>query len=99
MDSKTTGIVSYLTIIGWVIALAAGEKTEYAKFHINQSLVIMLGSLIVSVIGNIRYIPFHGLISWAGGLFIFIVWLIAFIGACQGEEKEAPLIGSIKIMK
>ena len=44
MDKKTTGIVAYLTWIGWLIALLAGDK-EGAKFHINQALVILLFSL------------------------------------------------------
>lgn len=98
MDSKTTGIVSYLTIIGWVVALAAGDKSEYSKFHINQSLVLFIGFVIANVVGYLP-VPFMGLISWALGIFVFVLWIMAFIGACQGQEKEAPLIGSIKIMK
>lgn len=99
MDSKTTGIVSYLTLIGWVIALAAGDKSEAAKFHINQSLVLMIGFVIASAVGYLSFIPFIGFISWALSVFVFVLWIIAFIGACQGEQKEAPLVGSIKIMK
>ena len=45
MNKKVTGIVSYITIIGWIIAFLAGDK-EGAKFHLNQSLVINLASLI-----------------------------------------------------
>ena len=26
MDKKTTGIVSYITLIGWLIAFCAGDK-------------------------------------------------------------------------
>lgn len=40
MDKKTTGIVSYITLIGWLIAFCAGDK-EGAKFHLNQSLVFI----------------------------------------------------------
>lgn len=36
MDEKTTGIVSYLSWIGWIIAMCAGDKdSEYGKFHTN----------------------------------------------------------------
>ena len=49
MDKKTTGIVSYITLIGWLIAFCAGDK-EGAKFHLNQSLVLYLASLINSII-------------------------------------------------
>ena len=30
MDSKSTAIVTYLTWIGFVIAIAAGEKDEFS---------------------------------------------------------------------
>ena len=40
MDAKTTGIVAYLTWIGFIIAICAGDK-DGAIFHVNQSLVII----------------------------------------------------------
>lgn len=39
MDAKTTSIVAYITLIGLIIALCAGDK-EGARFHLNQALVI-----------------------------------------------------------
>lgn len=97
MDAKTTGIVSYLTIIGWVIALATGDKSEASKFHINQALVLMLGAVIASALSWLPY--FGNFLSAVGGIFIFVLWIISFIGACQGEQKVAPIIGTIKLMK
>ena len=40
MDKKTTGWVSYLGWIGWLIAFLAGDK-EGAKFHLNQSFIFL----------------------------------------------------------
>ena len=34
MDKKMTGILAYITWIGLIVALVAGDK-EGAKFHIN----------------------------------------------------------------
>ena len=48
MDKKTTGIVAYLTWIGLIIALVAGDK-EGASFHLNQALVIFLFAVFVCV--------------------------------------------------
>ena len=70
MDKKTTGIVAYLTWIGWLIALLAGDK-EGAKFHINQALVILLFSLL-------SIIP---CIGWIWGIFMIVCWFIGFIAA------------------
>ena len=54
MNKKTTGIVAYITWIGLLIALVAGDM-EGAKFHVNQALVIMLFSLL-SIIPCIGWI-------------------------------------------
>lgn len=88
MDKKTTGIVAYLTWIGWLIALLAGDK-EGAKFHVNQALVIMLFSLL-------SVIPCVG---WIWGIFMIVCWFIGFIAAINEEEKPIPLLGNIKIIK
>lgn len=89
MDTKTTGIVAYLTWIGLLIAFLAGDK-EGAKFHLNQSLVLVLATIVCGII------PFLG---WAAEIFVFVCWIIGFVGAIQGEEKEMPLLGKIKIIK
>ena len=88
MDKKTTGIVAYLTWIGWLIALLAGDK-EGAKFHINQALVILLFSLL-------SIIP---CIGWIWGIFMIVCWSIGFIAAINEEEKSIPLLGNIRIIK
>ena len=88
MDKKTTDIVAYLTWLGLIIALVAGDR-EASKFHINQALVIMLFSLL-------GVIP---LVGWIWAIFMIVCWFIGFIGALNGEEKEIPLIGEIKLIK
>lgn len=96
MDKKTTGIVAYITWIGWIVAFLAGDK-EGAKFQLNQTLVLWLVSIVNSFI--IANIPLIGWISFIIGIFIFVCWIIGLIGACKDEEKEMPLIGQIKILK
>lgn len=88
MDKKTTSIVAYLSLIGLIIACCAGDK-EGAKFHINQALVIFLFSLL-------SVIPCVGTI-WA--IFMVVCWVMGLIAAINQEEKEVPLIGSIRIIK
>ena len=88
MDAKTTSIVAYLTWIGLIIAICAGDK-EGAKFHINQALVILLLSLL-------SIIP---CIGWIWGIFMVVCWIMGLIAAINQEEKEVPLIGKIRIIK
>lgn len=88
MDEKTTSIVAYITWIGLIIAICAGDR-EGAKFHINQALVIFLFALLcwVPIIRGI----------WA--IFIMVCWVMGLIAAINQEEKEVPLIGRIRIIK
>lgn len=95
MNKKTTGIVSYITWIGWLIAFFAGDK-EGARFHLNQSLVILIGQLVTTVLA---WVPIVKYVAGILNLFLFICWIIGLIAACKEEEKEVPLIGSIKILK
>lgn len=88
MDAKTTSIVAYITLIGLIIALCAGDR-EGARFHLNQALVIWL-------FGLLGVIPCIGQI-WA--IFIFVCWIMGLIAAINQEEKPVPLIGGITLIK
>ena len=101
MNKKVTGIVSYITIIGWIIAFLAGDK-EGAKFHLNQSLVINLASLINSLLLSriLGIIPIlGGLVSWIISIVILVLWILGLVAAIKEEQKEVPLLGKIKILK
>lgn len=88
MNTKTTGIVAYITWIGLIIAVCIGDR-EGAKFHVNQALVIFLFSLLSGI----------PIIGWIWGVFIFVCWIMGLIAAVNEEEKEVPLIGGIRIFK
>mgnify|MGYP003290755365 FL=1 len=88
MDKKTTSIVAYLTWIGLLIAIFAGDK-DGAIFHINQALVILLFSLLA-------IIP---CIGWVWAVFMVVCWIMGLIAAINQEEKEVPLIGKIRLLK
>lgn len=90
-NEHTWGIVCYITFIGLIVTIACVEKekqTEYLKFHMNQSLVLCLFSLLCAV-------PFIG---WIWAVFIFVVWLLSLIGACEDRMYKVPLLGNIHIL-
>lgn len=96
MDKKVTGILAYITFIGWIIAICAGDK-EGAKFHLNQALALWICNFVISVV---TVIPILGwIIGLVGGLFVFVCWIMGLVYAIKEEEKEVPLIGKIKILK
>jgi uncharacterized membrane protein len=88
MNARTTSILAYITLIGFIIAFCVGDR-EGAKFHLNQALVIFLFSFL-------SWIPFIG---WLWGILMFIFWILGLIAAINGEEKPVPIIGGIKIIK
>lgn len=96
MDKKVTGIIAYLTLIGWLIAYLAGDK-EGAKFHLNQALVLAICNMANVIIGMIPIIG--GFLSSIISIIILIFAILGIVYAAQDQEKELPLIGTIKILK
>ncbi|HTD98073.1 MAG TPA: hypothetical protein VK668_02260 [Mucilaginibacter sp.] len=103
-DGKTAGIISYLTIIGWLIAYFAihqNNKTALGSYQLRQTLLFHIASMVVSwILGMIFYSLFltGGFfsalsLSWIVRVGFFVLWLIGFIGAINGEKKPIPLIG------
>lgn len=91
-EGKTIAIVSYITIIGTVIAFVMNQNkhNSFASFHIRQAIGVFLVGLIVNFLQ--RFSNF-GWVDWLLGAFVFVLWIIGLIGAIQGEEKRVPLLG------
>jgi uncharacterized membrane protein len=99
MDQKTIGWVSYLTLIGWIIGLVSyngsPEKSSLARFHLRQMLGLMLLSLAIFIISSILTVGMGRVGVMVGYLNLgtFVLWILGFIGALNGEEKLVPLVG------
>ncbi len=92
MDPKTIAIISYITLIGWIVAVVMNNpKRELASFHIRQSLGILA---LLAASGIVAIVPFIGwiaaVVGWLGGV---ILWIIGILGALQGEMKPVPFLG------
>ena len=96
MTKKTTDIVAYITLIGLIIALVAGDR-ENSKFHINQALVIWLAEIVFGIVAVIPYVG--SIIAAIGSILCFVCWILGLVGAIQGTEKPVPLLGKIKLLK
>ena len=90
LSKKVTGIVAYITWIGLLVALIAGDK-EGARFHMNQALVIWL----VGTVGSFLPDPIGLLIT----VYCFFCWILGLVYAAQEMEKEVPLLGKIKLLR
>ena len=99
MDQKTISWVSYITLVGWIIAIVSyngsNDKSSLARFHLRQSLGLML-TVIAIYIATIIFtmmISFLGLLLSLLNLGVLILWIIGLIAAVNGEEKPVPLLG------
>ncbi|MGB0890800.1 MAG: DUF4870 domain-containing protein [Flavobacteriaceae bacterium] len=91
-EGKTIAIISYLTIIGTVIAylMNMNKKNAFANFHIRQ----MIGIFILGMLNKyVIYDVIGSFFGWACGVLVFILWIVGFFGAIQGEEKKSPIFG------
>ncbi|MBR3053263.1 MAG: hypothetical protein IKG59_03955, partial [Firmicutes bacterium] len=97
-NDKAMGIIAYFTIIGFLIALFAGanngRRSPYLNFHLNQALVLMICNVITGVITGISA-TIGGLLSIA----LFVLWVIALVGAAKGEMKPVPVVGGFKLIR
>ena len=96
MNSKTTGVISYITIIGFIVAYVAGDK-EGAKFHLNQALVVGIIEVIGYIVGIIPVVG--SLLGWIIGIIWLIYAVLGIVYAVKGEDKALPVIGGISLLK
>ncbi|MBX9449751.1 MAG: hypothetical protein KL787_08565 [Taibaiella sp.] len=95
LDGKTTAIISYLTLIGLIIAFVQNseKKNPFANFHIRQSLGLMCTGLALSLI---NIIPLLGWIICIVGMFVLLVlWIMGLLNAINGKETPVPVIGNL----
>jgi uncharacterized membrane protein len=93
-QGKQTAIVSYLTIIGSIIAIFMNNETKnsFASFHIRQSLGIFLTFFLLGY--PVGYFD-SWMITASFWTFIFILWLFGFMNALNGEQKPVPFVGEL----
>ena len=92
-DGKTAAILSYIILIGPLIALSINSenKNSFASFHIRQGLgitILFIGlGLMVSNFNN-------GMILISMWIFVSILSMYGMLTAAKGEMKPIPLLGN-----
>jgi uncharacterized membrane protein len=105
MDKKTLSIVSYISIVGWLIAYFSfkgkTDKSSLEKFHLKQGLglgVLGVANFIIEAI-VVSIMPSLAIIFTVTGIAIFILWVMGIINASKEEEKPVPLVGGMFVDK
>lgn len=98
MDNKTLAIVSYITLIGWLVSYFNGKEkaNSLLKYHLRQSLGLLIVSIIINVLLNIVVVilPSLSVLMYVSVLF-FVLLIIGIINAANEVEKPLPIIGKM----
>lgn len=102
IDGKTISIISYFSLIGWIIAfvLYNNNKSKLAAFHIRQSLGLMIVAIALYIVMFIfLFIPVLGwiisILIYIALVGVFVLWIIGLVAAINGQEKPVPVIGNL----
>lgn len=85
-NARIVAVISYFTIVGWLIALIAygSYKSPLATFHLRQSLGFIVSAAVLS------FIP---LIGWLLLILLALFWVISVIHAIKGDFYLVPKLG------
>ena len=96
-EDKTVAIVSYLTLIGFIVAIVlnSNKKTKLGAFHLRQALGLLLtfvGIVVCDIV--LAFIPILGWLAilalWVA---IVVLVILGLVSAIKGEMKPVPVIG------
>ena len=102
-QGKTVAILSYVTLIGLIIAFVLHNdeknKSELGAFHLRQAVGIFATGVALSMAQFIFvFIPFLGWIINAASILcmigLFVFWILGLISAINQEKKEVPFVGA-----
>ncbi|MDL2252620.1 hypothetical protein LJC49_00910 [Ruminococcaceae bacterium OttesenSCG-928-I18] len=96
--NKNMAILAYLGVLILVPAISA-QHSPYAKFHVNQALVLLICEVILSVASSLLgyfllYIP-----TMIVCIALLVFWIMGIYNAATGKFQPLPLIGTIQLVK
>ena len=99
-DAEDNKVMAILAYIIFFLPFITGDwqKSPFVKFHLNQSLLLVIASFALSfVIGIVFWIPFIGwiiaLVLCLAYILIGILAILGIINAANGKTEELPIVG------
>lgn len=93
--NKILALFAYLGILILVPVFGA-KDSRFARFHINQGLILLLCEVACSVLSAI---PVLGFVFIIVNVMLFVLAIMGIINTATGKAKELPLIGKFKLVK
>lgn len=98
MDRKIISLISYITLIGWIIAFVVGndKKDSLISYHLKQGFGLFLSGIAVSIITSIVALissSLASIVSSVLGILLLIMLIMGCINAFKEQEKPLPFVG------
>lgn len=100
MSNKTLSILSYVTIIGWIVAYVKSKDLKpgstLVNYHLKQGLGLFIFSLVLNIaISIIVYtVPALYFLGYVGYVLLLLL-IFGIINAANQVEKPIPVIGKM----
>lgn len=99
-DVRRNRGISFLSYFGplFLIPYFVRNDSEFARFHSNQGLLLLLANMVVNVCASAM--PILGwLIRIIGSIFVLCGFVNGLVNVSKGLKKPLPIIGEINILK
>lgn len=106
-EGKIVAILAYIVwLVGiiWYFADDKMKKNNFAKFHVKQSIILVISAVVIWIaVGILSFIfvltiflAFLAVLLWIAAWILIVLWVIlGLVHAINGEEKELFLIGGL----
>ena len=74
----------------FLIPLLLCKDSEFVRFHTNQGIVLFIAGVICAIVP---------IIGWIASIGVLVLMVFGLINVSNGDMKELPVIGKIKILK
>jgi len=90
-EGKNTGMAIVAYFLFFVPLLTDAKEDPFVKFHVKQSLLLVLAMVASAVVGIVPIIGW--VIALIAPIVIFVLWIMGLINAIGGKMTPVPLIG------
>lgn len=95
--TKLYSVISYITWIGWILALLLRDKDDaMVRHHLNQALILNIASLVCGLLTRIG-----GLFGTVGTLLdiaVFVLCIMGIVRAAKLSDEPLPVIGQYHLI-
>lgn len=95
--SRLFSVLSYITWIGWIIALAMRDRNDpLVHRHLNQALILHIANVIAQILRRQ-----HGVLHILGNLIDIIELVLVIVGiirALRMSDEPLPLVGKFDLV-